>query len=1076
MDFWKPRTSRKTLTTFEGIGDLFSKVIEGSLQPPRRVTVSEWAEQDRYINQPGAYVGPWRNETVAYMVEPMNCLTDPNYTGEIFVGPAQCAKALPLDMPIPTPGGWATMADMRPGAELFGSDGAVCHVEAESSTMHGNLCYRVAFDDGSALVADAGHLWAVRDLKLSYNSGHPIITTLTTREIAKTRTFGVEGRNRYAIANTAPLQLPDRPLDIDPYVLGAWLGDGHSYSAWLYAAVGEDAEHIVAQLQRAGYSVEQHESKPGVMTIKPGSDGSGHTLRERLRYEGLIANKHIPIEYLRASVAQRRALLQGLMDTDGTVTGKGACLFSTSSTAIRDGFVELACSLGYKPKVKARIPYCSYQGERREGRVNYKIALTGYSDDPPFRMARKSARLNDRIEQRPTEARSRFIVAVEEVTSVPVKCIRVSSEDHLFLVGERMIPTHNTDALIINPIGYGATTDPMDMIVYCPTHAAARDFSIRRVDRLHRHSKSVGEAVLKAKDADNRTDKQYSNGMMLSLSHPSVTELAGRPVGRVALTDYDRMADDIDGEGSPYDLATKRTTTFGSFAMALAESSPSRDIVDPKYICSGNEAPPCGGILALYNRGDRRRWHWPCPSCGSYFEGLWEHLVWDRMESNMDSAVTVRMICPTCNYAIASEERFPMQQKGAWLKDGQTIDDDGIIAGAGRRSNIASFWLRGVAAGLTTWAKLVKSYLDAEDDFQANGSEEALKKFYNTDLGEPYISKRHLSDHSRTPEMLMERAYALPYAEDDDHEEKSVLRLTSNAPKHIEPLVPSHVRALIGVVDVQQNMFIVQILGISPGRPYDLTVVDRFSIRNSDRADEHSGGVEWVKPGSYLDDWNKIEEQVMARAYRLADDPKKKMTIKMTLCDSGGKAGVTTNAYAFVRELRKAGLGGRFHLVKGDATPNAPRARITYPDNSRRGGGAKAGAQGDVPVLLLNPTLLKDTLDNRLDVAVPGSGMIHFPNWLPDWFFGELTAEHRDVKKGWLNSNKRRNEAWDLLYYALGACAARELLNVENVDWENPPLWLTPVEGNPLVIAAEREEAFVEAPKIDFAKLGRELA
>ncbi len=725
MKFFQPRVSRKTLTTFDGVGDLFAKVIAGSLQPPRRVTVSEWAVADRYINQPGAYVGPWKNETVPYMVEPMDTLTDPNFVSEIFVGPAQCAK---------------------------------------------------------------------------------------------------------------------------------------------------------------------------------------------------------------------------------------------------------------------------------------------------------------------------------------------------------------TDALIVNPIGYSATTDPMDMLVVCPTHAAARDFSIRRVDRLHRHSKPVGDAVLKAKDADNRTDKQYSNGMMLSLAHPSISELAGRPIGRVSLTDYDRMPDDIDGEGSPFDLASKRTTTFGSFAMTLAESSPSRDVVDAKYICSGNEAPPCGGILALYNRGDRRRWHWPCPDCGSYFEGQWEHLVWDRAESNMDSAVTVRLICPHCQYAISPDQRYTMLQNGAWLKEGQKIDDDGIIVGEGRRSNIASFWLRGVAAGLTTWAKLVKSYLDAEDDFQSNGSEESLKKFFNTDLGEPYIPKRDLADHSRTPDMLMQKAYPLPYLENEDGEDRHVLRLPNNqSPKWVEPLVPDHVRALIGLVDVQQNMFIVQIVGISPGRPADLTIIDRFSIRNSDREDEHSGGFEWVKPGSYIDDWDKIEELVIARAYRLASDLAKKMTVKMTFCDSGGKAGVTTNAYAFVRELRKRGLGARFHLVKGASFPNAPRAQITYPDNSKRGGGSKAGAQGDVPVLMLNPTLLKDALDNRLNVAVPGSGFIHFPDWLPDWFYGELTAETRDPKKGWLNLNKRRNEAWDLLYYALGACASA-LLAVEKVDWENPPLWLTPVEGNPLVIAAEREEAFVEAPEIDFAEFGRALA
>jgi phage terminase large subunit GpA-like protein len=696
MIFFQPRITRKTLTTFDDLNDLFVKVISGALQPPRRLTVSQWAQEDRYINQPGAYVGAWKNETVPYMVEPMDVLTDPNYSGEIFVGPAQCAK---------------------------------------------------------------------------------------------------------------------------------------------------------------------------------------------------------------------------------------------------------------------------------------------------------------------------------------------------------------TDALIINPIGFGATTDPMDMIVYCPTHAAARDFSIRRVDRLHRHSKKVGEAVLKAKDADNRTDKQYANGMMLSLSHPSVTELAGRPVGRVALTDYDRMSDDIDGEGSPYDLATKRTTTFGSFAMALAESSPSREVTDPKYVCSGNEAPPCGGILGLYNRGDRRRWHWPCPDCGSYFEGLWEHLQWDDTGSNMGSALTVRLVCPHCTYAIKPEERYQMNIDGVWLKEGQHIDDSGRIVGEGRPSNIASFWLRGVAAGLTTWAKLVKSYLDAEDDFESTSSEEALKKFFNTDLGEPYISKRHLADSTRTFEMVMQRAYALPYDEDEDHEETGVLRVTNNnSPKHIIPLVPDFVRALIGVVDVQQNMFIVQIIGISPGAPFDLTVIDRFQIRNSIRPDEHSQGWEWVKPGSYAYDWDLLEQHVIRRTYPMAADPSKKMTLKMTLCDSGGKAGVTTNAYAFVRELRKRGLAGRFHLVKGDSVPNAPRSRITYPDNSKRGGGAK----------------------------VPGYGMIHFPDWLCDWFFQELVAEQRDPKKGWLKV-KPRNEAWDLLYYALGGCVS-SVLNIEKTDWENPPLWLKPFDCNPLVIAAEREEAIEPASRIDFSQFGRVLA
>src|SRR3546814_12495812 len=82
--------------------------------------------------------------------------------------------------------------------------------------------------------------------------------------------------------------------------------------------------------------------------------------------------------------------------------------------------------------------------------------------------------------------------------------------------------------------------------------------------------------------------------------------MAGKPVGRVGITDYDRIPDDIAGDGNAFDLASKRTTTFGSFAMTLAESSPSREITDYKKVVRGHAAPPPTGILALYNRGERR--------------------------------------------------------------------------------------------------------------------------------------------------------------------------------------------------------------------------------------------------------------------------------------------------------------------------------------------------------------------------------------------------------------------------------------------------------------------------------------
>ena len=131
-----------------------------------------------------------------------------------------------------------------------------------------------------------------------------------------------------------------------------------------------------------------------------------------------------------------------------------------------------------------------------------------------------------------------------------------------------------TESLILNFIAYSAIQDPMDIILYNPTQHAARDFSIRRIDRMNQNSPVLRARLLPSRSTDMKYNKIYRSGMILTLSWPSVSEMAGKPIGRVLLTDYDRMPDDIEGEGSPFDLAYMRTTSFGSLRMAVAESSP----------------------------------------------------------------------------------------------------------------------------------------------------------------------------------------------------------------------------------------------------------------------------------------------------------------------------------------------------------------------------------------------------------------------------------------------------------------------------------------------------------------------
>lgn len=634
----------------------------------------------------------------------------------------------------------------------------------------------------------------------------------------------------------------------------------------------------------------------------------------------------------------------------------------------------------------------------------------------------------------------------------PMDTLGVRDKSGVIFVGPAQ--SAKTQGLILNWTAYSVKVDPMDAIIYCPSQAAARDFSTRRIDRLHRHSPEIGAMLLRKRDADNKFDKHYTTGMMLTLSWPSVTELAGRPIGRVAFTDYDRMDDDIDGEGAPFDLGSKRTTTFGSFAMTLAESSPSRPVKDPKWIKrTPHEAPPCDGILGLYNRGDRRQWYWPCPKCTTYFIGEFSQLEWDTSIQNpLDAAETVRLVCPHCSYKILPDDRFEMQQWGVWLKDGQYIDEENKIRGLAIRSKLASFWLKGIAAAFQTWQQLVVSFIDANNDYERTGSEEALKKFYNNDLGEPYLPKS--MEAERLPEVVKSRA--------EDWGSTAA-----------EPTVPDNVRFIVVTVDVQPNAFVVQAHGVLPGAPHDAVIIDRFNIIKSERHDG-DGDRLWVKPGSYLEDWDLLIDKAIKRTYPLADGSGRRMAVKLVVCDSGGKSGVTTMAYNFYRKLRVEGLASRFHLCKGDPQPNAPRTRITYPDSSRRD--AKAAAQGDVPVLMIHSNSIKDVLSNRLDCLIPGKGMIRFPDWLPDWWYGEICAENR-TDKGWENPSHTRNEAWDLAYYFIGA-AISQLIRVEAIDWNRPPLWAEEWSKNALVVQPDALDPYAAPndPDMDFSKLGQMLA
>lgn len=629
--------------------------------------------------------------------------------------------------------------------------------------------------------------------------------------------------------------------------------------------------------------------------------------------------------------------------------------------------------------------------------------------------------------------------------------------------------TGKTD-MFANWLGYSAICDPADMMLIQTSQTTARDFSMRRIDRLHRHSPKIGERLLNTRQADNTYDKTYQSGMLLTLSWPTINELSGKPIPRLWLTDYDRMDQDVDGEGSPFFLARKRATTFRSYGMCAAESSPGFAVDNPKWVRgSKHEAPPTRGILSIYNQGDRRRWYWQCVSCLNHFEPAFGLLRYPDTEDFMEAAEMTTLECPHCglHYSHDPVDDLPgkhmLNQRGVWVPDNCVVDADGVVQGTPPRSTIASFWMRGVAAAFSDWKTLVFNYLQAEADYERTQNEENLKTTVNTDQGEVYVPKSLSSD--RVPEELKARAKPMDVKK-----------------------VPKGVRFLIASVDIQKHRFVVQVHGITDRR--DIVIVDRFDIRKSKREDTEAGGKLWVSPGGYLEDWKLLAEQVINASYELADGSSRRMGVKFTVADSGGKAGVTSNAYNFYRWLRNGdneestkgdeeegtyewspGMAGKFLLLKGANAKGAPRVQISFPDSQRKD--RTAGARGEIPVLFINPNLLKDELDQRLNRTDPG-GQVLFPDWLDDNFYIELTVEVRDPHKGWENPKSFRNESWDLLVYCLAALLT-PTVGLEHISFDDPPSWAEEWDMNDLVFDPQVKDKPMDTERRPGSKLA-ELA
>lgn len=378
------------------------------------------------------YVHNWHIDAIA---EHLEAITDSDglYNRLLINIPPGCMKALDIETPILTTWGWKRHGDLRAGDFVFGPDGTPRRVLAV--TPHKiEPVYAVRFDDEAELVAGAGHLWSVeRDDPYGAPGGRrcrkPAVVP-TPELVPSVAGRALQRPDRIPIAD--PIEFPERRLLIDPYVLGCWLGDGSTDSALL--TVGEeDFEHFKAL-------------GPVVTTVLPSDFRKRPSYRiglpevqTKLRVLGILKNKHIPDDYLEASVEQRWQLLRGLMDTDGCATVEGNCFYTTKLPHLGRQALTLACSLGLKATL--RETWSVLNGVRHG--PYHEVRFTPPAGAVVFNLARKQARLNGSTNPR---IRGRYVQSVTPISERAVNCICVEGE--LYLAGDRFVTTHNS--LLVN--------------------------------------------------------------------------------------------------------------------------------------------------------------------------------------------------------------------------------------------------------------------------------------------------------------------------------------------------------------------------------------------------------------------------------------------------------------------------------------------------------------------------------------------------------------------------------------------------------------------------------------------------